>query len=70
MDLDEWIRVTNSATIVGDDEWDTLSTNAGLADLEKLVRGFLGSDTVDGETALDVVKETEVLAGLLDGNNV
>lgn len=38
--------------------------------LAQLVFGFLGLDTVDGETALGVVDETEVLAGLLDADDI
>lgn len=70
VDLDQGIRVANGATIVGDNVWDTLGTNTGLADLEQLVSGLLSGDSVDGEAALDIVEETEVLARLLNGNNI
>lgn len=39
-------------------------------DLAELVLCLLIGDTVDGEAALGVVDETEVLAGLLDRDNV
>lgn len=32
--------------------------------------GLLWSDTVDGEAALDVVDQTELLASLLDGDDI
>ena len=55
---------------MGDDEGDTLGAELHLLDLEELVGGLLSGDAVDGEAALDVVKETEVLSGLLDGDDV
>ena len=70
VDLDEGVGVTDGAPVVGDDVGDTLAANGNLAHLEKLVGSLLGGDTVDGETALDVVKETEVLARLLDRNDI
>lgn len=70
VDLDEGVGVTDGATVVGDDVGNTTSTEGDLADLEELVGGLLGGDAVDGETALDVVEETEVLAGLLDGDHI
>lgn len=51
---------------MGNDEGNTLGTKLNLLNLEELVGGLLGGDSVDGESALDVVEETEVLAGLLD----
>jgi hypothetical protein len=49
--------------------------NAALAkldalDLAELVLCLLSGDAVDGETALGVVDQAEVLAGLLDGDDV
>jgi len=68
--FDGWVRITDGAAVVSDNMRDTLGTESDLADLEKLERGFLRSDAVDGETTLDIVKETEVLAGLLNGDGV
>jgi hypothetical protein len=70
VNLDDGVGVTDGATVVGDDEGDTLSTELDLADLEELVGSLLLGDAVDGEATLDIVEETEVLAGLLDGDNV
>lgn len=49
--------------------------NAALAKLDalnlsELVLCLLSGDAVDGETALGVVDQAEVLAGLLDGDDV
>jgi hypothetical protein len=41
-----------------------------LLDLAQLEGGLLGRDAVDGEAALDVVEQTEVLAGTLNGDDV
>jgi hypothetical protein len=68
--LDQRIRVTDGAAVVGEDVGDTLGTKLDLANLAKLVLGLLLSDAVDGETALDVVDETELLTSLLNGDDV
>ena len=70
VDLDEGVGVADGAAVVGDDEWNALGTNTGLLHLEKLVGSLLSGDAVDGETTLDVVEETEVLARLLDRNDI
>ena len=70
VDLDQRIGVTDGATVVGNDMGDTLVADGDLADLEELVGRLLRGDEVDGEAALDVVEETEVLARLLDRDNI
>lgn len=70
VDLDSRVRVTDSAAVVGDDMGDTLVSEGGLLYLEELVGGFLGGDAVNGESSLYVVEDSEVLAGLLDGDNI
>ena len=51
-------------------EWDTTTAELDTLDLAELVLGLLVLDAVDGEAALGVVDETEVLAGLLDRDHV
>ena len=51
-------------------EWDAALAQLYSLDLAELVLRFFAGDAVDGETALGVVNEAEVLAGLLDANNV
>ena len=70
VDLDGRIGIADGATVMRDNERNTLGTNGDLADLEEFVGGLLGGDAVDGEAALDVVEETEVLARLLDRNDI
>ena len=70
VDLDERVGVTDRAAVVGDDVRHTLRTNCGLANLQKLVGGLFRSDAVDSEATLDVVQQTEVLARLLNGDNI
>lgn len=53
-----------------DQEWDSTATELDALDLAQLVLGLLGLDSVDGEAALGVVDEAEVLARLLDGDDV
>lgn len=70
VNFDGRVRITDGATVVSNDMGDTLGTESDLADFEELVGGFLRSDAVDGETTFDIVKETEVLAGLFDRDGV
>lgn len=70
VDLDEGVGVTDGATVVGDDMGNTTGAKSDLANLEELVGGLLRGDAVDGEATLDIVEHTEVLARLLDGNDI
>ena len=49
---------------------DATTTDGDLTDFEKFVTSLLGCDTVNGETTLNIVKETEVFPRLLNGNDV
>ena len=51
-------------------EWDSALAELDALDLAELVLGLLVLDAVDGEAALGVVDEAEVLASLLDGDDV
>lgn len=53
-----------------DQEWDSALAELDALDLAELVLGLLGLDAVDGEAALCVVDEAEVLASLLDADDV
>jgi len=55
---------------VRDQEWDSAFAQLNSLDLAKLVFRLLGLDSVNGEAALGVVDKTEVLAGLLDADDV
>jgi len=70
VDLDQGIGVAKSTTVVGDNEGNALGSELNLLDLAQLVLGLLGSDTVDGETSLGIIDETEVLASLLNGDDI
>jgi hypothetical protein len=51
-------------------EWDAALAQLHPLDFAELVLSLLASDAVDSETALGVVDKAEVLAGLLDGDNI
>jgi hypothetical protein len=55
---------------VRDQEWDSTTTKLNPLNLRKLVLGLLGLDSVNGESTLCVVDKTEVLASLVDSDNV
>jgi len=56
--------------IVRNQEWDPALAKLNTLDLAQLELGLLGLDTVDGEASLGVVDETEVLASLLERDDV
>ena len=53
-----------------DQEWDSASANLYSPDLAQLVFCLCLFDSVHGKPALDVVDETEVLASLVDRDDV
>jgi len=70
VDLDVGVGVSDGSGVVGDDEWNTLGSNADLVDAAELVLALFRGDSVDGESALDVIDQTEVLVGSLKGDDV
>lgn len=66
---DRWQKNSRSR-IMRNQEWDTATSELDALDLSELVLGLLVLDAVDGEAALGVVDEAEVLARLLDGDDV
>lgn len=70
VDLDSRVGVSDGAAIVGDNVGDATGTELHLLHLEELVGGLLGGDAVDNESALDIVEDTEVLARLLDRDDI
>ena len=58
------------SSIVRNQEWDCVLAQLHSLDLSKLVFGLLGLNSVDGEATLSIVDETEVLLGLLDGDDI
>jgi len=51
-------------------EWDSALAQLYTLDLRQLVFRLFCRDTVDGESALGVVDKSEILAGLLDRDNI
>jgi len=70
VDLDKRVRVADGTTVVGYEVRDGPSAKLDLLDLEEFVPSFLGTDAVNGEAPLDIVDQAEVLASLLDGDNI
>lgn len=67
---DGGVGVSDCSAIVCNDIGNTTRTERDLANLEELIGCLLRSDTVDSETTLDIIEQTEVLARLLDGDNI
>lgn len=70
VNLDSRVRVTDGSAIVGDDVRNALGTKLMLSDLEELESSLLGGDSVNSESALNVVEKTEVLARSLNGDDI
>ena len=68
--LDVGVGVADGAAVVGEYIGNTTCADSDLADFEQLVRCLLCSNAVDREAALDIVEETEVLARLLDRDDI
>lgn len=56
--------------IVRNQEWDPALAKLNTLNLAELVLSLLSLDAVDGEATLGVVDQAEVLAGLLDADDV
>jgi hypothetical protein len=70
VDLDGGVGVADGAGIVRDEVRNALLAKLDTLHLAELVGSLSVGDAVDGETSLGVVDETEVLAGLLDRDDV
>jgi len=64
------MRVTDGSTVVGDDVRNLVLSKFLLGDFAELEAGLLGVNAMSLEATLDVVKDTEVLASFVDGNNI
>jgi len=70
VDLDERVRVADGAAIVGGDHGDLVGADADSGDLAELELGLSIVNRGEGEAALGVVQEAELLLGLVDGDNI
>ena len=68
--LDDGVGVADGPAIGGVQVGHGVGAGLDLPDLAQLVLGLLGSDPVHGEPALHVVDDAEVLASLLDLDNI
>jgi len=64
------VRIADGPSIVGDNVWDLVLAENLSFDFADLDSSFTGIDAVSLEAALGVVKDAEVLAGLLNGQDV
>lgn len=70
IDVDEGVGVAENAAVACGNEGHVSGTSVLVDDLAQLVFGLSGGDSLDGEAALGIVQETEVLGGLLEGDDV
>lgn len=70
VDFDCWVGVSDSSSVVSDDVWDTLGTELMSSDFTEFECSLFRGDSVDGESSLDVVEESEVFARFLNRDDV
>jgi len=70
VDTDVGVRVTDGASVVGDDVGNSTAANSDATDFQEFVGSLLRCNAVDGETALNIVEEAEVFSGLFDRDNI
>ena len=70
VDLDVGVGETDGTAVVGHNVGDLVLADLLLGNLAKLEASLLSINSVGLEAALNVVEHAEVLAGLLNGNNV
>ena len=68
--FDNGIGVTNCTSVVGDNVGNPPVSESNPLHLEELVNSLLGGDPVDNKAALYIVEQAEVLARLLDGEDI
>ena len=64
------MRETDGSAVVGDNVWNLVLAKDLSLDLAEFEAGLFGIDTMRLEASLNVVKNAEVFACLLDGNDV
>jgi len=70
VDTNMGVRITDGASVMGDDVGNPTVANSDTADFQEFVGSLLRCNAVDGETALNVVEETEVLSGFFDRDDI
>ena len=70
VDVDLGVGVTDGSSVMGDDVRNLVLTDSLLLDLAEFELGFLLRDLDGGEASLNVVKDSEVLSGFGDGDDV
>lgn len=68
--LDIWMRETDGPAVVGHNVWNLVLAKDLSLDLAELESSLLSVNLVSLEATLNVVKNAEVFASLLDGNDV
>ena len=61
---------SDGSTVVGNNEWDLVLAESLSLDLEELEASFFILNTVGLEATLDVVENSEMLTGLLEGDDI
>ena len=68
--LDMGVGETDGSAVMSGKVRNSLGSNPGLGNLQELELSFVLANSVSGETALNVVQETESFVGLVDGDDI
>jgi len=69
-DFAVWVWVSDGSSVVCHQVWDVVLLVEELLHSAELVASLLSGDSVNDESALGVIDESEVLVGLLEGDNI
>lgn len=64
------IGISDSASIMGNNEWNTLVTKLELFDFAEFVASLLRCDSVNCKASLDIVQQPKVFTALFDGDDI
>lgn len=68
--LNEWIWIPDSSPVMSDQEGNAFRSSGHFLHSQQLVRSFFGRDFVENEPSFHVVQESEMVASLLDLDDI
>lgn len=70
VDLDEWVWVSDGASLVRGQVWHSLAASTDALDAAQLVASLYWSDTMKNETSLDIVENSEEFICSFNGDDI
>lgn len=70
MHFDQRVWISDSATVVCNQVWDTFSTSSNSLDAAQFVTSFNWSDSMEDESSLNIVEDTEEFFRSFNGDDI